>query len=398
MPDSILILDKDLERSQSLASFLENNGYQAVCCVRGEEVVARLSENAHRISLIVLDFKQSENENFIAVKEIRKLSDPFHIPFLLCLEDDFKSGKPTNKFEAGTFDIVKKPIDRDTLLIRISVLCRLKVSQNKASKVDTTPIAPGKNKENRLSDSVSSFFAGMSHDLRNPIHGILSYANFGINKIDAKKLSEEKSRHYYLSIKEAANRLLILLNDILDLAKLDSGHIEFNIKNRNLAKITKGVFSEIRRLSEEHGVTFDLIEPSVPLFSRIDARYIGQAIRNLLTFALCNSSEGDHIVVKIEEDHRTLENRQNHRPQPAVKFTLRHNRVEIPDQKLNPLFGLLNDYETLDPKLRSFGLKLVLCHTIISMHDGAIWAKSRIEGGSDFCFLLPKSGQSQSDH
>ena len=107
----------------------------------------------------------------------------------------------------------------------------------------------------QANESKSTFLANMSHELRTPMHGIISYASMGLNRVE--KSSVEKNKKYFSNIKLSSERLMLLLNDLLDCAKLETGKMEMNFELNSLITIAKSCVSEQEaRLKEAEKLGF----------------------------------------------------------------------------------------------------------------------------------------------
>lgn len=228
------------------------------------------------------------------------------------------------------------------------------------------------------------YLASMSHDLRNRLHGILSFSNFGIKKINENKATEEKLKHYYTNIKESGTRLLNLLNNIVDLAKLESGRMPVKMVERNLTTVVKGVIAELYPRMNEQELSINLIEPETEAKAEIDAKLLGQAIKNLVLHVVTNLSASDIIEAEVSIDDQSSEKSQN---MPAVRFRLEDNTIKGSEENINQYFDLALNPDDTGGDDR--GLGLTISQMIIELHQGRLWAEAGSAGGVDVCFVIP---------
>jgi len=223
----------------------------------------------------------------------------------------------------------------------------------------------------------TEFLANMSHELRTPLHSILSFASFGTKKYTNAK--PEKLLDYFNRIKKSGQTLLELLNDLLDLAKLESRRAMFAFEPSNLGILVRTVTNELdtllseRKLSIRHEVS--KLDEEVTL----DADKIKQVLRNLLNNAVKFSPEGGTIVVAVC------------RVGSSVRVSVCDQGPGIPQDELEVVFDKFIQSSKTKTGAGGTGLGLAICHEIVAAHKGRIWAENRPEGGAVFSFEIPLS-------
>ena len=225
----------------------------------------------------------------------------------------------------------------------------------------------------------SEFLANMSHELRTPLHGILGFAGFGIKKYSSA--TPEKILKYFEQIKQSGNILLALLNDLLDLAKLESGRMRFRFEQTEMHHLIASVVEEFRANFSDHGlqVTLDKVDNS--LFITVDAGKIKQVLRNLLSNAIKFSPGGGTINIStISRD-------------ASVIVRVQDQGMGIPRKELEQVFDKFIQSSKTKTGAGGTGLGLSICKEIIATHNGRIWAENRPEGGASVCFEIPFNSQ-----
>ena len=225
----------------------------------------------------------------------------------------------------------------------------------------------------------STFLANMSHELRTPLHGILSFADLGSSK--AGKIDEKKTRQYFDLITESGQRLLLLLNDLLDLEKLESGRIELNLQNNCLQQTTHAVINHIHALSEKKNLQVSVNCDECPETIVYDDEKIMQVINNLLSNAIKFSPENDEIQVILKSTRFEDEN--------MAEFVIEDNGVGIPDDELDKVFDKFIQSSKTQTGAGGTGLGLSICHEIIKLHHGVIRAEKKTAPGARFVFYIP---------
>lgn len=236
----------------------------------------------------------------------------------------------------------------------------------------------------------SVFLASMSHELRTPMHGILSFAKFGQAKIG--KVPEEKLLYYFDQIDRSGSRLLILLNDLLDLAKLESGKMEMEFKSESLAKIVSNCIAEQLSRLEDVGLQVDKMFPEkTDLKLELDVVRIGQVITNLLSNAIKFSLPG----TTIEIGYRSAMLERESGVTSAVEFYILNHGDQIDESELESIFEKFNQSHTCSyVAQKGTGLGLSISREIILAHGGRIWAENANADEVVFRFVIPL----QQDH
>ena len=132
--------------------------------------------------------------------------------------------------------------------------------------------------------SKSEFLANISHELRTPLHGILSYARFGLN--EAATAEREELHDFFHNVSHCADNLLHLVNDLLDLSKLEAGRMSLDFHVADLSALVEVVIDEFRSLSAEQQVEIRYERPEQAIAAMVDPERIQQVIRNLLSNAV----------------------------------------------------------------------------------------------------------------
>jgi PAS domain S-box-containing protein len=223
----------------------------------------------------------------------------------------------------------------------------------------------------------SEFMANMSHELRTPLHSILSFASFGIKKYSSAK--PEKLLDYFNRIKRSGKTLLELLDELLDLAKLESGKAMFVFEPADLGILLKSVRNELDTLLSERNLSLRHEMSKFDEKVSLDADKIKQVLRNLLDNAIKFSPEGEGIDVAIC------------RVDGSVRVSVCDQGPGIPQDELEAVFDKFVQSSKTKTGAGGTGLGLAICHEIIAAHKGHIWAENRPGGGAVFSFEIPLS-------
>jgi len=227
----------------------------------------------------------------------------------------------------------------------------------------------------------TEFLANMSHELRTPMHGILSFAQFGSHRIN--KVSRQKLLDYFTEISNSGKRLMALLNDLLDLAKLESGKIRYAMEENNIDRQINTIVAELTPLAEKKSIQIIKKVRSECRQLLFDRDRINQVLRNLLANALKFSGPGGKIIFEtccIHEDGSRY-----------LKVIVKDQGIGLPEDELDSIFNKFIQSSKTKTGSGGTGLGLAICKQIIEEHGGRIWAENNPEGGALFCFTLPFS-------
>lgn len=233
----------------------------------------------------------------------------------------------------------------------------------------------------------SEFLANMSHELRTPMHAILSFAQLGQKKLSGE---DAKAGQYFQRIHDSGKRLLNLINDVLDLAKLEAGHMVMDPGEHDLARIAGQCAEELEgRLLEKH-LRLERADAPCATLAWIDKVRIGQVVTNLLSNAIKFTPEGRRIHLHFAEDILPAGRRQSdHGAMSALRCTIRDEGIGIPPDELAAIFDKFVQSSTTKSGAGGTGLGLAICREIIEAHHGRIWAENASDGGAVFHFVVP---------
>ena len=249
----------------------------------------------------------------------------------------------------------------------------------------TTDIRITKEAAEKANRAKSEFLSNMSHELRTPMHAILSFADMGITKIDVAQ--KEKLKHYFSRIYESGERLLRLLNDLLDLSKLEAGKIVLELSEINLLNSVKSVAVELEPMLMSKSLNLNIVPPDCVLKVRCDGYQIQQVVRNLLSNSIKFTPEGKTITVTFGEEKLPAGDGES---VPAVCFVVKDEGIGIPESEMETVFDKFIQSSKTRTGAGGTGLGLAICTEIVTAHGGAIRAENNPKGGAMFKVILPK--------
>ena len=234
----------------------------------------------------------------------------------------------------------------------------------------------------------SAFLANMSHELRTPLHAILSYARLGERRADSAPA--ERLRDYFGRVGTSGNRLLALLNDLLDLSKLEAGRMKMDVQDCKLDEVVIEAIAEFEAMCVDKSLSLGVSTPQGGLPARVDAVRIGQVVRNLLSNAIKFTPEGGRIDVSLSKGCMPSGRRNtDFEAMPAARLLVSDTGIGIPEAELEGIFDKFVQSSATASGAGGTGLGLSICSEIVAAHKGRIHARSKVEGGADFVVELP---------
>ncbi len=224
------------------------------------------------------------------------------------------------------------------------------------------------------------FISVVSHELRNPltsIHASLGMLASGLLKPD----SEQGMRLLQIAV-DSSDRLVRLINDILDIERIESGRVKMNKEGCNVADLITEAVNVMQSLADRSRVTLAVSSLSFEVMA--DPDRIIQTLTNLLSNAIKFSSPGSTVWLRAE-----LVAESAVRPAHLL-FTVKDQGRGIPADKLDSIFERFQQVDSSDSRNHEgTGLGLSICRSIVQQHDGQIWVESSLGQGSTFFFSLP---------
>ncbi|MBB5016811.1 PAS domain S-box-containing protein [Chitinivorax tropicus] len=226
----------------------------------------------------------------------------------------------------------------------------------------------------------SEFLANMSHELRTPMHAILGFADMGLSKSEVA--AREKLAHYFDRIRQSGKRLLSILNDLLDLSKLEAGKMEYRFERRDVIPVIEEAVDELHQLAADKQIQIH-VQPSGETWGDFDTLRVSQVVRNLLSNAIKFSPTNLQIEVTC--------GREPWFNKMALRVTVRDWGPGVPEQEIDRIFDKFIQSSQTKTGAGGTGLGLAICREIAHAHGGEITARNHHDGGVSFSFVLPDS-------
>jgi signal transduction histidine kinase len=244
--------------------------------------------------------------------------------------------------------------------------------QNKA-------LTEAKRAEERANRSKSEFLANMSHELRTPLNHIIGFTELIVDK----KVGElnETQQEYLNDVLDSSNHLLSLINDILDLAKVEADKMELELSDVNLKSLANSSLSMVSQKALRHGIDVSTDLDGVPEIIRADERKLKQILFNLLSNAVKFTPDGGRIALTA---------RRGEVADDFVEISVIDTGVGVRPGDQERVFERFEQADgSFGRRYQGAGLGLHLTKRLVELHGGRIWIESEGEGkGSAFRFTV----------
>jgi len=270
---------------------------------------------------------------------------------------------------------------RNKLVVYISDLTRERKAQNDLSEALHMAQAANAAK--------SSFLSSVSHDIRTPMNAIIGFLALMQNEADNPGMVRE----YAQRIDAASQHLLGLINDVLDMNKIESGSTTLSISEMNLAEVIDEINTIIRPQAKAKKQTFDIFTSPLAYEHLLgDKMRINQILINLLSNAVKYTPEGGTIEMRVEELSQVISNYSR------VRFTVSDNGIGMSEDYLKVIFDPFTREETrVTHKIQGTGLGMAITKSLVDLMGGSIHVESELGKGSTFTVELELCIQERQD-
>ncbi|MBS1143966.1 MAG: hypothetical protein H6R14_1372 [Proteobacteria bacterium] len=234
----------------------------------------------------------------------------------------------------------------------------------------------------------AEFLANMSHELRTPMHAILGFVDMGSRRLGDD--GDPKIVQYFQRIDQSGQRLLALINELLDLSKLDAGQMELHPSCFDALGLVHQVAAQLESLLVERKLQLEVDCQTGGTQMVADIARITQVLCNLLSNAIKFSPEGGTIRIEIAADQLPAGRRADDQgTQPGLSIRFIDQGIGIPNDELERIFDKFVQSSATKSGAGGTGLGLAICRAIVSQHRGRIVALNNPGQGATFIVTLP---------
>ncbi|MGC9027791.1 MAG: ATP-binding protein, partial [bacterium] len=236
-----------------------------------------------------------------------------------------------------------------------------------------------KNKElEKANKAKSDFLASMSHELRTPLNAIIGFSEILLERNFGEL--NQKQEEYIKDILEAGEHLLLLINDILDLARVESGQMIFEPTDFYVKDIVEQSITMVKERALKHYIdlSYSVSDNVTVLYA--DERKIKQILYNLLSNAIKFTPDNGSVSIIVDKTEN------------EIVFSVEDTGIGIPEEAMSKLFYPFSQIRLLHPSIHEgTGLGLSLVKAMVELHGGRIWVESKVGKGSKFSFAIPSN-------
>ena len=365
----IIIVDDNLENLTVLKSTLKDlyEIYPAPSALKMFELLEHVLPD-----LILLDVEMPNMNGYEAAKKLKSNEKFKEIPiiFLTAMNDTKSELKGLN---AGAVDYIHKPFVAELLLRRVGLHLALIEHQNEALNA---------------SRAKGEFLSHMSHEIRSPLNAVMGMINLASNTDDVQKI-----KYCLQRAGSASKHLLSIINNILDMSKIEANKFELSYGEFNFEKMLMDITNVTNVSAEEKKLNFVVIlNINVPPSIITDELRFSQVVMNLLNNAIKFTPEEGTVVLRVEKI-------DDDGDEITLRTEVSDTGIGITEEQQKRLFSSYNQADgTTFKNFGGTGLGLVISKQIVELMQGKIWIESQPDKGSKFIFTAKvKEGIGEAD-
>jgi len=363
---TILIVDDQNENILLLNNLLKS-AYKTLFARDGKKAIQIACSKCP--DLILLDIKMPDMDGYEVAKKLKEHLSTSDIPiiFVTAMSEEIDE---TKGFEIGAVDYVTKPVSPSTLMARVSTHIKLREAIHEAKNAN---------------QAKSDFLASMSHEIRTPMNAIL-----GMTELSLQQKINDDLHENLLTIRDAANHLLDIINDLLDISKIEAGKITLEKIDFDLFHTINAIIRtfKVHVTNKNLSLTFEN-DKKTPRYVKGDSLRLKQILVNLLGNAIKFTQEGS---INVHVSGSQIENNKL-----KLNFSVIDSGIGIPEDKLNTIFENFSQADlSTTRKYGGTGLGLSISKKLVELMGGNIRVESKLDEGSKFYFdVLFEKGDKQ---
>ncbi len=358
----ILVIDDEESMRDSCSQILKKDGFLADTAKDGSVGLEKIEKN--KPDLVLIDLKMPGISGMEVLEKIKEI-DPNIIPVVITGYSTVESAVEAMK--RGAYDFLPKPFTPEELRIII----RRGLERRKLI-LETESLQ----KEKKLIEE--NFITMVSHQLRSPLVAIQQY--FEVILAGMVGEVQEKQKEMILRSRNRLEGLLNLINDWLDVARLDSGQIVDNFESLSLKKVIRKLIEDMQPLAQDNDVSLELGSCSENDLVQGDKETLEQVFSNLITNAIRYNKPKGKVIITIKEN------------KDFVSTEVQDTGIGIAEEHLPFIFDQFYRVKRgEDQKIKGTGLGLSIAKKIVDAHGGSIKVSSELGKGSTFAVILAKA-------
>jgi len=355
--NKIIVVDDNIENLTAIKNTLKDmyEVYPSLSALKMFDLLEHIMPD-----LILLDVEMPEMNGYEAAKKLKANNKFNDIPIIfLTSRDDAKS--EMEGLNIGAVDYIRKPFVAPLLLRRIKTHLSLIEHQHELQKA---------------SQAKGEFLSHMSHEIRTPLNAIIGMINIAVNTEDIEKI-----KYCLQRAGSASKHLLNIINDILDMSKIEAHKFELSYNEFNFEKMLMDIINVTNVRAEEKNLNFAVIlNTNVPSLIIGDELRFSQVIMNLLNNAIKFTPENGKVVLRVEKIDEVDD-------EITLKTEIADSGIGMTEEQQKKLFtSYIQADSSITKNFGGTGLGLVISKQIVELMNGEIWIESKPNKGSKFMF------------
>jgi two-component system sensor histidine kinase/response regulator len=359
---SVLVADDEDPFRNTIVAWLMDEGFEVEGAADGQEAIKRVS--ARDFDIALLDIKMPGANGLEVLRFIKKNSADTEVVMMSAMAD---VSMAVEAMKMGAREYLAKPVDVEQLVPQLKSIIKRRDAEERIRRLQ------------------SEHTARLLFDLHNPIAGLRQSIGYLIKGMAGPVGDHQRELLGYMTT--SIDKVITLLNDMMDLTKLEGGRVRLNKGISSVSTVVQNVTHENQALIESAKVTLDVFtEEGLPPIE-YDAEKIEQVLRTFLGNAIAHTPEQGAIVVQARTVALVLEEGQQ--PSDYIMVSVLNTGRSISVEELPLIFDRYRDLVAAAKKDKSTGLGLIIAQRIIEAHNGKIWVESEEGKGVTFSFALP---------
>lgn len=361
-----LVVDDSATARDAVKKVLKPEGINIVEAENGMEALEILCKRMSEIDILIVDLIMPVMEGDELVEKVRKELGLTDLPIIF-LTAETEQARLLELFDCGGSDYLTKPFVKEELLARILVhLERKQLTQRLRKAVAEL------HDLNKMKDDLITV---CSHDLRSPLHGILGYIDLLLDR-DYLKPDDREGLE---DTKGAGIYLMDLINDILDLSKIQSGSEDISMSPLNISHLVESCYKTMKNMADSKELDLTMTDEFCNAIISGNRSSLMRAVNNLLSNAIKFTPPGNGISIAIRETSGS-----------GVEIVISDSGIGIEEKDIPKLFDKYSRTSRVGTKgERGTGLGMSIVKEIVQLHGGNIAVDSTVGKGSAFAIVLP---------
>jgi len=376
----ILVVDDKPDNLRLIMGMLKNMNFNVRPAKDGQ--TALNSARSNPPDLILLDILMPGIDGYETCKQIKADESLKDIPviFISALSAPVDKVKA---FDVGGVDYINKPFNKDEFLARVTTHLSLRIMQqsleekNKELRMAKIEAEESRKVAESANKAKSTFLANMSHEIRTPMNTII-----GMTDLTLLKYSDEELRENLLAVKDSAKHLLDIINDILDISKIEAGRIELEIVDFDIIELIQSIIRTFTLYIQQNNIYLNFEKnEATPGIVKGDPVRLRQILVNLIGNSIKFTQEGG-VTVRVTGNEET--NRK-------IKYNIAviDTGIGIPADKIHTIFESFSQADkSTTRKYGGSGLGLAITKELVELMGGRIQVQSQPEVGTTFDLSL----------